>query len=98
MIPSVYDAKNPLCAFLNDLPVISGRLLMTMEAGADTQQSGDTAVSESEAQQISLAQVINQIPCKPKIKIQSPAYACHTSKMLGSLTETLHDCWVYRRP
>ncbi|XP_075904756.1 cyclic AMP-responsive element-binding protein 1-like [Nelusetta ayraudi] len=29
---------------------------MTMEAGADTQQSGDTAVSESEAQQISLAQ------------------------------------------
>lgn len=30
---------------------------MTMEAGADTQQSGETAVSESEAQQISLAQV-----------------------------------------
>lgn len=29
---------------------------MTMEAGADTQQSGDTAVSESEAQQITLAQ------------------------------------------
>ncbi|KAM8721867.1 cyclic AMP-responsive element-binding protein 1-like isoform X3 [Sparus aurata] len=29
---------------------------MTMEAGADTQQSGETAVSESEAQQISLAQ------------------------------------------
>ncbi|XP_008323234.1 cyclic AMP-responsive element-binding protein 1 isoform X1 [Cynoglossus semilaevis] len=29
---------------------------MTMEAGADTQQSGDTAVSESEAQQIALAQ------------------------------------------
>lgn len=57
MIPSVYYAKNPLCAFFNDLPVISGRLLMTMEAGADTQQSGDTAVSESEAQQISLAQV-----------------------------------------
>lgn len=32
---------------------------MTMEAGADTQQSGDPAVSESEAQQISLAQVIH---------------------------------------
>lgn len=31
-----------------------------MEAGADTQQSGDTAVSESEVQQISLAQVIEQ--------------------------------------
>ncbi|CAB1327581.1 unnamed protein product [Coregonus sp. 'balchen'] len=30
---------------------------MTMEAGADTQQGGDTAVSESEAQQITLAQV-----------------------------------------
>lgn len=30
---------------------------MTMEAGADTQQSGETAVSESEAQQITLAQV-----------------------------------------
>lgn len=30
---------------------------MTMEAGADTQQSGDTAVSDSEAQQITLAQV-----------------------------------------
>uniref|UniRef100_A0A3P8V3L4 cAMP responsive element binding protein 1 n=1 Tax=Cynoglossus semilaevis TaxID=244447 RepID=A0A3P8V3L4_CYNSE len=30
---------------------------MTMEAGADTQQSGDTAVSESEAQQIALAQI-----------------------------------------
>lgn len=30
---------------------------MTMEAGADTQQSGDTAVSESEVQQITLAQV-----------------------------------------
>ncbi|XP_073351641.1 cyclic AMP-responsive element-binding protein 1 isoform X1 [Pagrus major] len=30
---------------------------MTMEAAADTQQSGETAVSESEAQQISLAQV-----------------------------------------
>ncbi|CAN9498125.1 unnamed protein product [Ophioblennius macclurei] len=29
---------------------------MTMEAGADTQQSGETAVSESEAQQITLAQ------------------------------------------
>ncbi|XP_073351643.1 cyclic AMP-responsive element-binding protein 1 isoform X2 [Pagrus major] len=29
---------------------------MTMEAAADTQQSGETAVSESEAQQISLAQ------------------------------------------
>lgn len=29
-----------------------------MEAGADTQQSGDTAVSESEAQQIALAQVL----------------------------------------
>lgn len=28
-----------------------------MEAGADTQQSGETAVSESEAQQITLAQV-----------------------------------------
>lgn len=33
------------------------RFLMTMEAGADTQQSGDTAVSDSEAQQITLAQV-----------------------------------------
>lgn len=33
------------------------RFLMTMEAGADTQQSGDTAVSESEVQQITLAQV-----------------------------------------
>ncbi|KAM4559857.1 cyclic AMP-responsive element-binding protein 1-like [Odontesthes bonariensis] len=31
---------------------------MTMEAGADTQQSGETAVSESEAQQITLAQSI----------------------------------------
>lgn len=30
---------------------------MTMEAGVDTQQGGDTAVSESEAQQITLAQV-----------------------------------------
>lgn len=40
------------------MSVVTGRLLMTMEAGADTQQSGDTAVSESEAQQISLAQVI----------------------------------------
>ncbi|XP_064819785.1 cyclic AMP-responsive element-binding protein 1-like [Oncorhynchus masou masou] len=30
---------------------------MTMEVGADTQQGGDTAVSESEAQQITLAQV-----------------------------------------
>uniref|UniRef100_A0AAX7T7I8 Uncharacterized protein n=1 Tax=Astatotilapia calliptera TaxID=8154 RepID=A0AAX7T7I8_ASTCA len=30
---------------------------MTMEAAADTQQSGETAVSESEAQQITLAQV-----------------------------------------
>uniref|UniRef100_A0A4W6F5S2 cAMP responsive element binding protein 1 n=1 Tax=Lates calcarifer TaxID=8187 RepID=A0A4W6F5S2_LATCA len=30
---------------------------MTMEAGADTQQSGETAVSESEAQHITLAQV-----------------------------------------
>lgn len=30
---------------------------MTMEAGADTQQSGETAVSESEAQQMTLAQV-----------------------------------------
>lgn len=30
---------------------------MTMEAGAETQQSGETAVSESEAQQITLAQV-----------------------------------------
>ncbi|XP_071320420.1 cyclic AMP-responsive element-binding protein 1 [Trachinotus anak] len=29
---------------------------MTMETGADTQQSGETAVSESEAQQITLAQ------------------------------------------
>ncbi|XP_051283344.1 cyclic AMP-responsive element-binding protein 1 isoform X2 [Dicentrarchus labrax] len=29
---------------------------MTMEAGADTQQSGETAVSESEAQQITLTQ------------------------------------------
>ncbi|XP_028991662.1 cyclic AMP-responsive element-binding protein 1-like [Betta splendens] len=29
---------------------------MSMEAGADTQQSGETAVSESEAQQITLAQ------------------------------------------
>ncbi|XP_041821886.1 cyclic AMP-responsive element-binding protein 1 [Chaetodon auriga] len=29
---------------------------MTMEAGADTQQSGETAVSESEAQQMTLAQ------------------------------------------
>ncbi|XP_030012797.1 cyclic AMP-responsive element-binding protein 1 [Sphaeramia orbicularis] len=29
---------------------------MTMEAGAETQQSGETAVSESEAQQITLAQ------------------------------------------
>lgn len=29
---------------------------MTMEAGADTQQSGETVVSESEAQQITLAQ------------------------------------------
>lgn len=28
-----------------------------MEAGADTQQSGETAVSESEAQHITLAQV-----------------------------------------
>lgn len=40
------------------MSAITGRLLVTMEAGADTQQSGDTAVSESEAQQISLAQVI----------------------------------------
>ncbi|XP_044043304.1 cyclic AMP-responsive element-binding protein 1 isoform X1 [Siniperca chuatsi] len=31
---------------------------MTMEAGADTQQSGETAVSESEAQQITLAQIV----------------------------------------
>lgn len=29
-----------------------------MEAAADTQQSGETAVSESEAQQITLAQVV----------------------------------------
>lgn len=43
---------------LNEISVVAGRLLMTMEAGADTQQSGDTSVSESEAQQISLAQVI----------------------------------------
>lgn len=28
-----------------------------MEAGADTQQSGETAVAESEAQHITLAQV-----------------------------------------
>uniref|UniRef100_A0A3B4ZAD3 Cyclic AMP-responsive element-binding protein 1-like n=1 Tax=Stegastes partitus TaxID=144197 RepID=A0A3B4ZAD3_9TELE len=34
---------------------------MTMEAGADTQQSGETAVSESEAQQITLAQVIHAV-------------------------------------
>lgn len=32
------------------------RFQMKMEAGADTQQSGDTAVSESEAQHITLAQ------------------------------------------
>uniref|UniRef100_A0A3Q0T1R5 cAMP responsive element binding protein 1 n=1 Tax=Amphilophus citrinellus TaxID=61819 RepID=A0A3Q0T1R5_AMPCI len=31
---------------------------MTMEAAADTQQSGETAVSESEAQQITLAQIL----------------------------------------
>lgn len=31
-----------------------------MEAAADTQQSGETAVSESEAQQITLAQVKKQ--------------------------------------
>ncbi|XP_053170375.1 cyclic AMP-responsive element-binding protein 1 isoform X1 [Scomber japonicus] len=31
---------------------------MTMEAGAETQQSGETAVSESEAQQITLAQAV----------------------------------------
>ncbi|XP_035533413.1 cyclic AMP-responsive element-binding protein 1-like isoform X1 [Morone saxatilis] len=31
---------------------------MTMEAGADTQQSGETAVSESEAQQITLTQTV----------------------------------------
>lgn len=43
---------------LNEMSVVTGRLFMTMEAGADTQQSGETAVSESEAQQISLAQVI----------------------------------------
>lgn len=43
---------------LNKMSIVTDRLLMTMEAGADTQQSGDTAVSESEAQQISLAQVI----------------------------------------
>lgn len=66
LIPSVYDAKNPLCAFLNELPVISGRLFMTMEAGADTQQSGDTAVSESEAQQISLAQVKTKAPASQR--------------------------------
>lgn len=65
-IPSVCGAKNPLCAFLNEFPVISGRLLMTMEAGADTQQSGDTAVSESEAQQISLAQVKTKAPASQK--------------------------------
>ncbi|XP_063733587.1 cyclic AMP-responsive element-binding protein 1-like isoform X1 [Eleginops maclovinus] len=32
---------------------------MTMEAGADTQQSGETVVSESETQQITLAQIGN---------------------------------------
>lgn len=30
---------------------------MSMEAGAEAQQSGETAISESEAQQITLAQV-----------------------------------------
>ena len=37
---------------------------MAMEAGADTQQSGETAVSESEAQQITLAQVIHAVVTK----------------------------------
>lgn len=38
-----------------------------MEAGADTQQSGETAVSESEAQQITLAQV-------SPLQFRSPVY------------------------
>lgn len=58
-----------------------------MEAGADTQQSGETAVSESEAQQITLAQV-NLI-----ITLNVHFFFFFAKKLLQVLSEKKSNCY-----
>ena len=49
---------------------------MTMEAGAEAQQGGETAISESDAQQIAtLAQVHSYIPVNRNYPYQSTCFS-----------------------